>query len=136
MTSRIGDAVKAAIQDGVSVVEWLLAFGNMDDQIGSGVFRFSHGTLEASAGTPIPFGRRWDNDGDWELFGHIKATPIRRPESKCCDDLKRKIKELERTLAEHGKRLVRIEANLGAQAKGFESATVRAKATAKPMKRG
>jgi len=41
------------------------------------------------------------NEGDWELFGHIKATPIRRPESKCCDELKRRIKELERTLAEH-----------------------------------
>jgi hypothetical protein len=136
MTDRIGDAVKAAIQDGVGVVEWLLGFGNMDDQIGSGVFRFSQGTLESSAGMPIPFVRRWDNEGDWELFGHIKATPIRRPESKCCDELKRKIKELERTLAEHGKRLGRIEADLEAQAKGFASATVRAKATAKPMKRG
>jgi hypothetical protein len=80
MTSRIGDAVKAAIQDGVGVVEWLLGFGNMDDhQIGSGVFRFSHGTLEASAGMPVPFGRR--------------------------------------ALAEHGKRLVRIEANLGRKRK-------------------
>ena len=136
MSDRIGDAVKSAIQDGVGVVEWILGFGNMDDQIGSGVFRFSHGTLESSAGTTIPFGRRWDNEGDWELFGHIKATPIRRPESKCCDELKQKIKELERALAQQGKRLGKIEADLAARAKGFASATVRTKATAKPIKLG
>ena len=136
MTDRIGSAVKSAIQDGVGVVEWLLGFGNMDDQIGSGVFRFTHGSLESSAGAPIPFGRRWDNEGDWELFGHIKATPIRRPESKCCEELKQKIRELERALAGLGKRVGKIEADLKAQAKGFASETVRVKATTKPMKRG
>ena len=136
MTDRIGSAVKSAIQDGVGVVEWLLGFGNMDDQIGSGVFRFTHGSLESSAGAPIPFGRRWDNEGDWELFGHIKATPIRRPESKCCEELKQKIRELERALAGLGKRVGKIEADLKAQAKGFASETVREKATTKPMKRG
>ena len=136
MTDRIGSAVKSAIQDGVGVVEWLLGFGNMDDQIGSGVFRFTHGSLESSAGMPIPFGRRWDNEGDWELFGHIKATPIRRPESKCCEELKQKIRELERALAGLGKRVGKIEADLKAQAKGFASETVREKATTKPMKRG
>lgn len=121
MTDRIGDAVKGAIQDGVGVVEWLLGFGNMDDQIGSGVFRFSHGMLESSAGMPIPFGRRWENEGDWELFGHIRATPIRRQEPKCCNELNRKIKELERTIAEQGKRLRKIEADLEAKTKGFAS---------------
>lgn len=136
MTDRIGSAVKSAIQDGVGVVEWIFGFGNMDDQIGSGVFRFSHSTLESSSGMPIPFGRRWDNEGDWELTGHIKATPIRRPESKCCIELKRKTRELEAALAEHAKRLARIEADLDAQAKGFASASVRAKATSKPVKRG
>jgi hypothetical protein len=134
MTDQIGSAVKDAIKDGVSVVEWLLGFGNMDDQIGSAVFRFSHNELEAGGGGAIPFSRRWENEGDWELFGHIQAIPLRRPDSKCCEELKRKAKELERTLAEHGKRLGKIEADLDAQAKGFESAMTRAKAKAKPIK--
>lgn len=135
MSDRIGSAVKSAIQDGVGVVEWLLGFGNMDDQVGSAVFRFSHGTLESSAGTPIPFGRRWDSEGDWELSGHIRATPIRRVESKCCDEIKRRTREIERALAQHEKRLTRIEAELQAQANGFASASVRTKATTKPAKR-
>jgi hypothetical protein len=132
MTDQIGSAVKDAIKDGVSVVEWLLGFGNMDDQIGSAVFRFSHGELEA--GGAIPFSRRWRNEGDWELFGHIQATPIRRPDSKCCEELKRKINVLEHTLSEQGKRLSKIEADLKAQSKGFASAITHAKATAKPIK--
>lgn len=77
--------------------------------IGSGVFRFSHKQLEESGGVPIPFRKRWDNEGDWELFGHITATPIRRPESKCCEELKRLLKELEKKLAEQGKRIDRLE---------------------------
>jgi hypothetical protein len=84
----------------------------------------------------IPFSRRWDNEGDWELFGHIKATPIRRPESKCCEELKRRVAALERALAGHEKRIGKIEADLDAQAKGFASATVRDKARSKPMKLG
>jgi hypothetical protein len=132
MTNRIGDAVKAAIQDGVGVVEWLLAFGNMDDQIGSGVFRFSHDKLESSAGASIPFGRRWENEGDWELFGHIKATPIRRPESKCCDDLKRQTKALESRLAKTEKRLALIELGQRSQT----TTTIESRKYPAPTKRG
>jgi hypothetical protein len=114
MADQIGSAVKDAIGDGVNVFEWLVGFGNMDDQVGSGIFRFSHKQLEASGGLAIPFSRRWDNEGDWELFGHIKATPIRRHESKCCLELKRMIAELARTLADHGKRIKKMEAGLEA----------------------
>lgn len=110
MSDQIGDAVKNAIKDGVSVLDWIVAFGNMDDQIGSAVFRFSHKQLEQAGGMPIPFSRRWDNEGDWELFGHITATPIRRPDSRCCEQLKRRVAELERELARDEKRLVRLEA--------------------------
>lgn len=110
MTDQIGAAVKDAIKDGVSVGEWLLGFGNMDDQIGSAVFRFSHGELEAAAGGTIPFSRRWKNEGDWELFGHIQSTPIRRPESKCCEELKRRLIELTREVAEQDKRIATLEA--------------------------
>jgi hypothetical protein len=109
MSDQVGEAVKSAIGDGVSVIEWIAAFGNMDDQIGSAVFRFSHGQLQGMNGAPIPFNRRWDNEGDWELFGHITATPIRRQEPKCCDELKGKIKELEKVIADQGKRIDRLE---------------------------
>lgn len=109
MSDQIGDAVKSAIGDGVSVIEWIAAFGNMDDQIGSAVFRFSQKQLEDTHGAPIPFRRRWDNEGDWELFGHITATPIRRQEPKCCEELKGKIKELEKVIADQGKRIDRLE---------------------------
>jgi hypothetical protein len=123
LTDQIGNAVKSAIGDGVSVLAWIAGLGNMDDQIGSGVFRFSHKQLEESGGASIPFSRRWDNEGDWELFGHIKATPIRRPDSKCCEELRRKIEKLERALAEQGKRIGRLEllASLAQQAKGSDT---------------
>jgi hypothetical protein len=135
MSDRIGNAVKSAIADGVGVVEWLVGFGNMDDRVGSAVFRFSHSTLEQSAGAPIPFGRRWDSEGDWELSGHIRATPIRRADSKCCDEIKRKTKEFERALAQQDKRLAKLEAELASQAKGVASAAVRTQATTRLSKR-
>lgn len=140
MSDQIGAAVRAAIKDGVSVAEWLLGFGNMDDQIGSAVFRFSHATLEAAGGSALPFSRRWNNEGSWELFGHIKATPIRRPDSACCEALKRKLAELEATLAEHGKRLGKLEAGPGpversAPTIGFAAVPARLTAAAMPVKR-
>ncbi|MEO8482788.1 MAG: hypothetical protein ABI634_11295 [Acidobacteriota bacterium] len=123
LTDQIGSAVKDAIGNGVSVLSWIAGFGNMDDQIGSALFRFSHSQLEASGGAAIPFSRRWDNEGDWELFGHIKATPIRRPESKCCDELKQIIARLERVIANHEKRIAHLElmARLAELAKGSDT---------------
>lgn len=134
LSGQIGSAVTSAMGDGVNVLEWFFGFGDMDDQIGSAVFRFSHVQLEASGGMSIPFSRRWQNEGDWELVGHIKAMPIRRPEAQCCGDLKQKVNELERTLAQQGKRLGVIEANLEAQARGFASSLVSTKATAEPTR--
>lgn len=126
LTDQIGGAVKDAIGNGVSVLAWIAGFGNMDDQIGSALFRFSHSQLEAAGGAAIPFSRRWDNEGDWELFGHIKATPIRRPDSRCCDELKQAIARLERTLANHEKRIAHLElmARLADLAKGSETTTL------------
>jgi hypothetical protein len=136
MTDQIGAAVESAVGHGVSVFDWIVGFGNMDDKIGTALFKFSHKQLELSAGAPIPFSRRWRSEGDWELFGHINATPIRRPEPQCCVELKQKLKELERALAAHDKRIAKIEAELAAQAKGFGSAIDRAKALSTPMKLG
>ncbi len=97
LSGMIGDAVKSAITDGVSVFDWIGAFGNMDDQIGSAVFLFSHKQL-ATGGT-IPFGRRWDNEGDWEIRGSITSTVLRRPKDECCADLTKQVSILERRLA-------------------------------------
>lgn len=103
LADQIGDAVKDAIGAGVSVLDWIVAFGNMDDQIGSETFRFSHKQLEEAGGAPIPFRRRWQNEGDWELFGQITATPIRRADSPCCRRLQKQVNDL-------NARLKRLEA--------------------------
>ena len=81
----------------------------MDDEIGNESFRFSHKTLEESGGAPIPFSRRWRNEGDWEITGHIKATVIPRRDSRCCEALKRRMGALEQELSAHGSRLQRLE---------------------------
>jgi len=76
MKEQIGDAVTAAIEDSVSAGEWIKGFGNMDDEIGSAVFRFSHAELEAHGVGGITFDKRFRNHGDWELSGRIVARPV------------------------------------------------------------
>jgi hypothetical protein len=95
ISDQIGEAVKDAIGDGVSVLSWISSFGNMDDQIGSAVFRFSHKQLEAAGGVRIPFSRRWENEGDWEIFGGISATALPKREDPCCRELRYRVRELE-----------------------------------------
>jgi hypothetical protein len=97
ISDMIGEAVKSAIADGVSVFDWIGAFGNMDDQIGSAVFLFS--AKQLANGITIPFGRRWDNEGDWEIRGSITSTVVRRPKDECCETLKKQVAVLERRLA-------------------------------------
>lgn len=109
ISNQVGTAVADAIGGGVSVFEWLAGFGNMDDQIGSESFRFSHKTLEASGGTPIPFSRRWRNEGDWEISGYTKATAIPRRDSKCCEELKRRLDALEKENGTQDSRLKKLE---------------------------
>lgn len=78
MKKRIGDAVKKAIKDKVTVGSWLLGAGNMDDQIGSEVFLFSPGDLKNIGAAGIPIEKQWNNEGKWKLEGNISAMPIRR----------------------------------------------------------
>ncbi|PWG61236.1 hypothetical protein [Sediminicurvatus halobius] len=111
LSDAIGGAVKDAIADGVSVLDWIGAFGNMDDQIGSAVFRFSHGQLESMGGAPIPFARRWRNEGDWEIFGSVKATAIPRRDEACCAGLRDLLAEQGRRLEELERRLAKAEAD-------------------------
>jgi hypothetical protein len=98
VSDQIGEAVKKAIGDGVSVLSWIAGWGNMDDQIGSAVFRFSHKQLQDSGGVRIPFGRRWDNEGDWEIFGGVTATELPKREDPCCRELRQRVKDLERAV--------------------------------------
>jgi hypothetical protein len=76
VTSQIISAVEKAIKDSVSVWDWLGGIGDMDDLIGSTVWRFTHDELEKSGGVPIRYSARWKKEGDWELNGYIKATVI------------------------------------------------------------
>jgi hypothetical protein len=45
LTDKVGKHVEDAIADGVSVWDWLTAFGNEDDKIGSKVFYASHSDI-------------------------------------------------------------------------------------------
>jgi hypothetical protein len=100
LSDQVADAVKNAIGEGVSVLSWIGGWGNMDDEIGSAVFRFSHSQLEGMGGAPLPFGRRWDNEGDWEIFGSITATALPDRDT-CCRDLLRRVERLEKELLRH-----------------------------------
>lgn len=77
MKDRIGAAVKKAIKDKVSVADWILGGGNMDDQIGSEVFLFSTSDLKNLGNDSLPFSKTWNNEGKWKLEGHLTATPRR-----------------------------------------------------------
>jgi hypothetical protein len=72
---QIGDTVMQAIQNDVSIWSWLGALGNMDDQIGGNVFRFSHDDLASFGVGGIGFHQRFTNQGDWEIMGRIAAIP-------------------------------------------------------------
>ncbi len=65
----ISGAIQAAQSGWDNFVSWL----NADDQIGNNVFTFSHDDLAQNGSQD--FSKRWSNEGDWELFGHVIATP-------------------------------------------------------------
>ncbi len=76
LKKKIGDTVTKAISNNVSIWSWLGGFGNMDDKIGSEVFRFSHEELEARGVSGISIRKRFKNHGDWEIQGRITAPPL------------------------------------------------------------
>ncbi len=78
MKDRIATAVKKAIRDKVSVADWLLGGGNMDDEIGSEVFLFSTDDLDKAGAAGLPIEKQWKNEGNWILQGHMSATRVRR----------------------------------------------------------
>lgn len=72
-TGQIQTAVEAAVQLQQSFFENLWSFLNADDTIGVKVFTFNTDDL-ASGGT-FQFSERFQNEGDWQIFGHLIATP-------------------------------------------------------------
>jgi hypothetical protein len=76
LKKKIGDKIDDTISDNVSIFDWLKGLGNMDDKIGSDVFRFSHDELAARGVSGISFNQRFRNEGDWLIEGFIRATPV------------------------------------------------------------
>ncbi|MEJ2407486.1 MAG: hypothetical protein P8171_25110, partial [Candidatus Thiodiazotropha sp.] len=64
--------ISDAIQNQQNFFENLWSWLNKDDSIGTKVWIFKHDDL-ASGGT-INFSKRWHNEGDWELYGHITSS--------------------------------------------------------------
>lgn len=127
LSDKVGEAVKDAIGEGVSVLSWIGSYGNMDDEIGSAVFRFSHSQLEGMNGAPLPFSRRWDNEGDWEIFGSVTAVAL-PDRDNCCKTLERRIERLE-------KELLRRQIPQKAVTRADSATTVKAGAAAKRTSR-
>ncbi|HUL65113.1 MAG TPA: hypothetical protein VLW55_10900 [Burkholderiaceae bacterium] len=75
LKKKIGDKVQDTISDNTSIFDWLNGLGNMDDSIGSEVFRFSHTELAARGVSGISFNRRFTDEGDWKIEGIINAIP-------------------------------------------------------------
>jgi hypothetical protein len=76
MKKKIGDTVESAISNDVSIWDWLGGLGNMDDQIGSEVIRFSHDELAARGVSGISISQRFKNEGDWEIQGSVTGVPV------------------------------------------------------------
>ncbi|MER3442829.1 MAG: hypothetical protein C4333_01365 [Meiothermus sp.] len=75
MKAKVGAAVTRAVENSVSVREWLKGFGNVDDRAGGGVFFYDHEELERAAGTSgLEICQRWRGEGSWELRGRVTAT--------------------------------------------------------------
>ena len=71
MEKKVDDAVHKAIANGTGVLDWLFALGNMDDKIGDEVFKFWSQDLLDSGPSGKVLDKRWPNEGDWEITGHI-----------------------------------------------------------------
>lgn len=73
-TDSIGDKVRAAIKSEQNIFENIWSWLNPDDTIGTKVFLFNQSDLDPS--TTISFSKRWQNEGDWEIFGHISSSVL------------------------------------------------------------
>jgi len=92
LTEQVGELVTDAIGDNVSVWDWLRVFGDMDDKVGSAVFRFSHEQLAEAGPDGIPFDQRFQKRvllrttpssppspvivEDWKIEGRVQARVV------------------------------------------------------------
>jgi hypothetical protein len=82
ISNRIGDAVTAAIEANVTVWEWLRGVGNMDDKIGSKVFKVSLDVLNKKLENPnvqnpaFTFEETFNNEGIWVINGWIAPSRV------------------------------------------------------------
>lgn len=72
--SDIEAKVKDAVKNQQNFFENLWSWLNADDTIGSKVFFFTQDQL--APGTTTNFSQRFQNEGDWEIFGHAVATVL------------------------------------------------------------
>lgn len=74
LTDKVGQQVEAAISDNVSAWDWLKAFGNMDDKIGTAVFYESQTSLCRAPLDGFILSQEWDDAGRWGINGHMGAV--------------------------------------------------------------
>jgi len=73
-TGAIEGKIKDAIVSQQNFFENFWSWINSDDTIGVKVFIFKHDDLDPAV--TQNFSHRWNNEGDWEIFGHITSTPL------------------------------------------------------------
>lgn len=67
----VAAGVSAAVEDEQGFFENIWSWLNADDTIGSKVFYWKQDDIFPA---PVYFSQRWENEGDWEIFGHVNAT--------------------------------------------------------------
>ena len=73
-TASIQSKVRDAIVDEQNFFENLWSAINPDDTIGLKAWLWSHDDIDEAMTSA--FSQRWSSEGDWEVFGHITATPL------------------------------------------------------------
>lgn len=73
LTAGAEDGISDAVQNAQSGWDNFVSWLNSDDQIGNKVWTFSHDDLVETPDQD--FSKRWENEGDWELFGHVHSSP-------------------------------------------------------------
>jgi hypothetical protein len=76
MVTAVGDAVNDAISNGVGVWDWLTAFGNMDDKIGTKAVYVSQSDICKALLRGIPIYEDWPNEGHWDISGSIHINQV------------------------------------------------------------
>ncbi|MEO8084128.1 MAG: hypothetical protein ABI780_09920 [Ardenticatenales bacterium] len=71
LKDQVAASVEGAIWDHTRLYGWIAAGTNVDDNIGSEIFDYSQEDLFGAGPSGKAFSTRWNNEGDWEIFGRI-----------------------------------------------------------------